>query len=150
MPGRGDNNKRGSAGRGSSNQSNQPFAGQEKQPHSDHSKKHKGGEPSISQKKILETDADRNTGNATEKLKSLRTDERNFNLLVDEVPYLVNARPFRFNGEQRFYISINGGADHVFTWDSELGQLRAIDDTASVMPSALEEAISQKLQSQLK
>lgn len=150
MPGRGDNNKRGSAGRGSSNQSNQPFAGQEKEPHSDHKKQDKGGKHSISQEKILETDVVRKTGNAIEKLKSLRTDARNFNLLVDEVPYLINARPFSFNGEQRFYISINGGADHVFTWDSELGQLRAIDDTASVMPSAVEEAISQKLQSQLK
>ena len=43
MPGRGDNNKHGSAGRGSSNQSNQPFVNsEEKQPRSDHNKQHTG------------------------------------------------------------------------------------------------------------
>lgn len=39
MPGRGDNNKHGSAGRGASNQSNQPFAGDnKKQPASGHNR----------------------------------------------------------------------------------------------------------------
>jgi hypothetical protein len=35
----------------------------------------------------------------------------------------------------------------VFTWDSSLGQLRAIDDDASTLPDNVEEAISEKLQS---
>lgn len=78
---------------------------------------------------------------------SSRTNEKTFNLVVDEVPYLVKASPFFFNGETRFYISINDGNDHVFTWDSEVNQLRAIDDEAGILPEALEEAISQKLQS---
>jgi hypothetical protein len=39
MPGRGDNNKHGSAGRGASNQSNQPFAtDNERQPASNHNR----------------------------------------------------------------------------------------------------------------
>lgn len=76
-----------------------------------------------------------------------RANEKAFNLVIDEVPYLVKTLPFSFNGETRFYISINGGNDHVFTWDSEVKQLRAIDDEAGVLPEALEEAISQKLQS---
>jgi len=149
MPGRGDNNKRGSAGRGNSNQSNQAFvAGGEKQPSSNHSRKQTGGGPSVEQSKT--TDLDRNAAATTEKIKPLRTDERTLNLVVDDVPYLVKVSPFSFNGESRFYVNVNGGDDHVFTWDSELAGLRAIDDNASVLPNTLEEAISQKLQSQQK
>src|SRR5687768_6037807 len=85
---------------------------------------HTGSQPSIKQEKIMDTDDSRNAGIATEKIKPLRTDERTFNLLVDDVPYLVKASPYSFNGEARFYININGGEDHVFTWDSELGALR--------------------------
>src|SRR3990170_3859941 len=99
-----------------------------------------GREPSIKQEKITDTDIDRNKGIATEKLKLLRTDERTFNLLVDDVPYLIKASPFSFNGETRFYINVNGGDDHVFTWDSELAGLRAIDDNAAILPNTLEEA----------
>ena len=77
-------------------------------------------------------------------------DEMTFNLMVDSVPYLIKARPFSFNDEVRFYVNVNGGTDHVFTWDSELGRLRAIDDQSSIMPDALEEAISAKLESKQK
>jgi hypothetical protein len=70
----------------------------------------------------------------------------NLNIVVDKVPYLIRVEPFDFNGETRFYIKINDGENHVFTWDSELHELRAIDDEASVLPVALEEQISQELQ----
>lgn len=61
MPGRGDNNKNGSAGRGGSNQSNQPFAGnEEKHAKSNHSKKHTGGQPSEPSPKTADQDANRN------------------------------------------------------------------------------------------
>src|SRR5689334_11128154 len=79
--------------------------------------------------------------------KEIHKEEKNFDLLVDGVPYSIKAVPFSFNGELRFRISVNGGDEHVFTWDSELGALRAIDDEASTLPSGLEEAISEKLQS---
>jgi hypothetical protein len=118
MPGRGDNNKHGSAGRGSSNQSNQPFvSSNHNEPASDHARNRTGG-----------------------------TQETSFNILLDNVPYMVTASPFDFNGETRFYVSVNGGEPHVFTWDSELREVRAIDDAASVLPNGLEEEISQKLQ----
>lgn len=61
MPGRGDNNKHGSAGRGASNQSNQPFvADEENQPKSNHDKKHTGGHPSEPSPKTADQDANRN------------------------------------------------------------------------------------------
>ena len=66
---------------------------------------------------------------------------------MDSVPYLIRATPFQFNGETRYRVSLNGGSEHVFTWDSSLGQLRAIDDDASTLPDNVEEAISEKLQS---
>jgi hypothetical protein len=78
----------------------------------------------------------------------MTTNETRFDLLVDKVPYTVTAAPFSFNNETRFYVRINGGAEHVFAWDQELLRLTAIDDNASILPEAVEEAISQKLQVQ--
>ncbi len=74
-------------------------------------------------------------------------DDRTFNLVVDSVPYLVKATAFQFNGETRYNVSYNGGAEHVFTWDSSLGQLRAIDEESAAIPDNLEMAISERLQS---
>jgi hypothetical protein len=76
----------------------------------------------------------------------MSTNEMTFNLVLDKVPYIVKVTPFDFNGETRFYVSINGGEDHVFTWDSEVREIRAIDDEASVLPVGLEEEISRELQ----
>ena len=75
------------------------------------------------------------------------SNEKSFNILIDGVPYLVSAVPFSFNGETRYRVSFNGSPEHVFTWDSSLGQLRAINDDSSTMPDNLEIAISEKLQS---
>lgn len=88
----------------------------------------------------------RDAGVATEEIQP-RANERSLQFIVDDVPYLVTAAPFSFNEETRFYVRINGGPEHVFTWDSDLKQLRAIDDEAGDLPDVLEEAISQKLQS---
>ncbi len=149
MSGRGDNNKRGSAGRGASNQSNQPFIPDgEKQPRSNHDVTNTSGKPSIEQDKAKDADSHRNTGAANSNPGSVRTKhERTFNLVVDDVPYVVKASPFSFNEEIRYYINVNGATEHVFTWDSELKMLRAIDDDAGTLPNAVEEAISTRLQS---
>jgi hypothetical protein len=71
--------------------------------------------------------------------------DKTFNLIVDDVPYIIKAKSFMFNDETRFYISVNGNPSHVFTWDTELKQLRPIDDNASTLPDSLEKAISDKL-----
>lgn len=61
MPGRGDNNKHGSAGQGSSNQSNQPFVNaDEKHPKSDHNKRKTGTTASEPSPKTADQDAARN------------------------------------------------------------------------------------------
>jgi len=136
------------AGRKSSNRGSQFLVSDiEKQTQPNHNKQQTGGRSSVEQEKTSGSAVDRNKGIASEKLNRVQEKERSFNLVVDDVPYLVKATPFLFNGEVRFYISINGGDEHVFTWDSELLRLRGIDDNSSVLPEALEEAISQKLQS---
>lgn len=84
------------------------------------------------------------------RLHSFRTEERNFNLIIDGVPYFVRSIPFSYNDELRFRVIINNDTEHVFTWDSQVRMLRAIDDDASMIPGQLEEAISEKLQGQLK
>jgi hypothetical protein len=58
----------------------------------------------------------------------------------------VRSIPFLFNEELRFRIIINDKTEHVFTWDSEIKMLRAIDDDAARIPDRLEIAISEKLQ----
>ncbi|HEX2535124.1 MAG TPA: hypothetical protein VHK69_15370 [Chitinophagaceae bacterium] len=73
--------------------------------------------------------------------------EHNFEILVDKVPYMVHVVPFSFNTETRFRVSYNGGEEHVFTWDSSLGRLTAINDEAATMPDDLEVAIADRLQS---
>ena len=144
MAGRGDNNKHGTSGQGSSNQSNQPFGADA--PSSNHNKQKTGGQPSEKQEKTRDKDAYRNDGVATDTVTSVRNDERSFNLLIDKIPYSIKATPFSFNDELRYYVSVNGGEEHVFTWDSEISGLRAIDDQSATLPEAVEEAISQKLQ----
>ena len=73
--------------------------------------------------------------------------ESNFEILVDKIPYQVKVAPFEFNTETRFKVKYNGGEEHIFTWDSSLGRLAAIDDHAITIPDALETAIAQRLQS---
>lgn len=72
--------------------------------------------------------------------------EHSFELLLAGVPYFVKASPFEFNTETRFKVSYNGGNEHVFTWDSSLGRLAAIDDDAGDIPDDLETEIANKLQ----
>lgn len=69
-----------------------------------------------------------------------------FELNLGGIPYLVEATPFTFNTETRFYVRYNGSAEHVFTWDSSLGRLTAIDDAAGYIPDDLETAIAERLQ----
>jgi hypothetical protein len=72
--------------------------------------------------------------------------EQSFELLLSGVPYFVKAEPFSFNEETRFKVSYNNGDEHIFTWDSSLGRLAAIDDDAGTIPDDLENAIAGKLQ----
>ena len=69
-----------------------------------------------------------------------------FDLNVDDVPYVVEAKSFAFNDDERYYIRVNGGEDHVFTWDAGIRRFRALDDAIDI-PDTLEEAISRKLES---
>lgn len=72
--------------------------------------------------------------------------EHSFELLLSGVPYFVKAEPFSFNGETRYKVSFNNSDEHIFTWDSSLGRMAAIDDGAGTIPDDLETAISAKLQ----
>lgn len=111
-------------------------------------KQHKGEWPLITQDKTQ--DSDYQSNNEVKKIPGFSANERNFDLLVDGVPYTIKSMPFLFNDELRFRIIINGNSEHVFTWDSEIAMIRAINDDSSVLPAGLEEALSEKLQSQLK
>lgn len=70
----------------------------------------------------------------------------NMELLVSGVPYFVKVVPFEFNTETRFRVSYNGSDEHIFTWDSSIGRLTAIDDDAGTIPDDVERAIAEKLQ----
>ena len=72
--------------------------------------------------------------------------QSSFEILVNNIPYQVKAVPFEFNTETRFKVNYNGGDEHIFTWDSSLGRLAAIDDEAATIPDDLEVAIAHRLQ----
>src|SRR5689334_9031797 len=76
---------------------------------------------------------------------------RLYDLLVDEVPYLINTEAFTYNGEQRYYVTVNGGPQHVFTWDADLKRLTILDtdEDSATLPEALEAELSKKLQQDL-
>jgi hypothetical protein len=149
MAGRVNNNKQVSVQNRRNNQFNQAYRQDElKENVAGYGKHHSGGESSVKQKKTVDSTADRNTGKPKEKVKSLRVMERSFSMVVDDVPYFVKVTPFPYNAETRFYINVNGGDDHVFTWDAEIRRLRAIDDSAWLLPDVLEDAINEKLQQQ--
>jgi len=144
MAGREDKNKK---NRRDSNQFNHSYTNSADQ-RSNRDKRTAGGSPSLYDEKNFEAAAERNRGDHPEdRSTTFRAGERNFNLLLENVPYLVHAAPFDFNGETRYRISINGNDDHIFTWNSDLKRLTAIDDDASTLPDDLEVAISGQLQS---
>jgi len=70
---------------------------------------------------------------------------RSFDLTVDDIPYHVEAEGYQFNDQERFNVRVNGGTDHVFAYDGEMGRFRSLDDDATTLPDALEEGISRKL-----
>lgn len=71
-----------------------------------------------------------------------------YNFVIDQIPYIVSVQPFTLNEQSRFYIQVNNGPEHVFTWDEQLKTIRSIDEDASLLPDELEEEISRKLQAQ--
>lgn len=105
-----------------------------------------GGEPSTKQEKIFSQDANRNRAVPVKRLSLSSTGEKNIDLVLDGVPYSIKALAFLFNDEWRFKVIINNDMNHIFTWDSEAGLIRAIDDEAAALPAGLEQAISEKLQ----
>ncbi len=80
--------------------------------------------------------------------KANTNNERYFNLVVDEIPYRVEFEPFFFNDQVRYYVIINAGPKDVFLWDTSVKRFRAINDKAAILPIALEQAISVKLETQ--
>ena len=67
------------------------------------------------------------------------------NIVVDNIPYLVKIAPFTFNEEERFYVTVNNGIQHVMAWDTEMNAYRAVDDNSVELPDGLEVEISNQL-----
>jgi hypothetical protein len=70
---------------------------------------------------------------------------KNFELIVDGVPYLIKASPFNFNEEKRFNVSYNGGDEVVFTYDVSLKRFVPLGDDSVEIPDNLESEIASKL-----
>ncbi len=120
MPGRGDNNKHSSAGRGASNQSNQPFVTSDREhPTSNHNRRESNN-------------------------------ERRLEINVDMTPYILMITPFKFNEEMRYHVRYNGSPDILFAWDNTVGHYAAFGDDASTLPDNLELAIAERLQQMMK
>ena len=73
--------------------------------------------------------------------------DQSFQLLLNGVPYVVNASPFEFNTETRFKVSYNGGEEYIFTYNAAVGRYVPIGDETSTIPDDLEVAIAERLYS---
>lgn len=71
--------------------------------------------------------------------------DQKFQLLLNGIPYVVQASPFEFNTETRFSVSFNGSEDFIFAFDTEIGRYVAIGDETVSIPDDLEIAIADKL-----
>ena len=72
---------------------------------------------------------------------------QSFQLLLNSVPYVVNAAPFQFNTETRFSVNFNGSEDFIFVYDAAAGRFAAIGDETSTISDDLEVAIADRLYS---
>ncbi len=70
---------------------------------------------------------------------------KSFTVNIDNVGYDVQVTPMMTNNEKRFIIRINNTPEQVYVWDEQIQSLRALDKEASIIPVALEKAISDKL-----
>ena len=73
-------------------------------------------------------------------------ESKRLEILVDGVPYVVEASPFEFNDEVRYRVNYAGN-DHIFLFDPSLGRLAPIDDDAADIPDNLEVEIARRLNS---
>lgn len=73
--------------------------------------------------------------------------EQSFQLLLNGVPYVVNASPFEFNTETRFAVTFNGSEEFIFTYNAAVGRYVAIGDETATLPDDLEMAIAERLYS---
>lgn len=71
---------------------------------------------------------------------------QSFQLLIDGVPYNVNADPFKFNEGVRYKVQYNESPTFIFAWDDSAMQYLAIDTDASKVPSNVEFAIARQLE----
>ncbi len=69
-----------------------------------------------------------------------------FQLLIDGVPYQVNAEAFKFNEGVRYKVSYNQSDDFIFAWDDNVGQYISIDSDSPKIPSNVETAIAVQLE----
>ena len=74
-----------------------------------------------------------------------KTNEHTYELEETGVNYQVKIAPFEFNGETRYYINVNEGPSHLFLWDADGKQLKALDNKAEILPDTLIKVISEKL-----
>jgi hypothetical protein len=68
-----------------------------------------------------------------------------FNLAVDGAPFVVRAEAYKFNDELQYNVSINGGPNVLFSFDSELGRYAARGDEAIDVPDNVEMEIGNRL-----
>lgn len=70
---------------------------------------------------------------------------KNMTLQIDGVPFMIVAEPCYFNSELQYKVSINGGEEIMFVFDTELGRYNATGDASVFVPDVVELAIGDRL-----
>lgn len=70
---------------------------------------------------------------------------KKINVTVDNIPYTIQAKPFEFNNQVRFEVSINEADADVFVWDTQMNMFRSLSEDTVVLPDGLMRTINNTL-----
>ncbi|MFT3704823.1 MAG: hypothetical protein QM802_20830 [Agriterribacter sp.] len=68
-----------------------------------------------------------------------------YDITIDDLLYEVRVTPLLINDEQRFVVSVNNAADHIYAWDEKTSALTLVEEVISVLPESLVIALTEKL-----
>ena len=71
--------------------------------------------------------------------------QKKINVTVDNIPYTIQAKPFDYNNQVRFEVSVNDTDADVFVWDTEMNMFRSLSEDTATLPDGLMRTINETL-----
>ena len=71
--------------------------------------------------------------------------QKTIHLTVNNIPYSLNIKPFDFNAQTRYEVSVNEAGAAIFAWDSEMRMFKSLSEDTSTLPDDLMQEINNRL-----